>query len=150
LHLLPVRVRLGQLVRELRQLDDAAGAERQRLHLLPVGVRGGLPIRPAGATNATGARRTLASSESGRRDSNPRRSAWKADALPLSYARAGTSIRGGLECPTWRRGGRAPAREIRGPAFRPRHESAAAKPSSGGTRSGFIPMWYLVTGRGPV
>ena len=28
-----------------------------------------------------------ASVESGRRDSNPQHSAWKADALPLSYAR---------------------------------------------------------------
>lgn len=30
----------------------------------------------------------LSFQQSGRRDSNPRRSAWKADALPLSYARA--------------------------------------------------------------
>jgi len=32
--------------------------------------------------------------ESGRRDSNPRSSAWEADAVPLSYTRMGTDLYG--------------------------------------------------------
>src|SRR2546423_1269110 len=42
--------------------------------------------------------------QSGRRELNPQRLAWKASALPLSYSRASASGQGGIRTPELRRG----------------------------------------------
>src|SRR5690606_26230589 len=54
---LPVEVRGGGSSGELRPEHGAAGAERERLHLLPVGVRGRVPVEGGTERDRVGRRR---------------------------------------------------------------------------------------------
>ncbi len=99
------------------------------------------------------------SQESGRRGSNPRRSAWKADALPLSYARSGSE---NIACPrrcaalrsaTVRRLERDRARPCARCAptkyrYDPRPLSTSRHRSSGGRRSARNGVTLLISSHG--